>query len=60
VKLAKFFKRKYPYSPIAYLGRKNVERIFGARIIKYKKLEKIKAQQEACNEASDSEQKKSA
>ena len=47
MKLAKFFKRKYPYSPIAYLGRKNVERIFGARIMKLKKLDKLQAEQAA-------------
>ncbi len=35
----KFFKRKYPYSPVAVLGRKTVERILGADIVKYKKLE---------------------
>lgn len=35
----KFFKRKYPYSPVAILGRKTVERILGADIVKYKKLE---------------------
>jgi hypothetical protein len=35
----KFFKRKYPYSPVAILGRKTVERILGADIIKLKKLE---------------------
>jgi hypothetical protein len=35
----KFFKRKYPYSPVAILGRKTVERILGADIVKLKKLE---------------------
>ncbi len=35
----KFFKRKYPYSPVAILGRKTVERILGADIVKFKKLE---------------------
>ena len=57
MKLPKFFKRKYPYSPIAYLGRKNVERIFGARIIKYKKLEKIQAE-DASNESTLDERKR--
>ncbi|WP_164084752.1 hypothetical protein [Alteromonas flava] len=57
MKLPKFFKRKYPYSPIAYLGRKNVERIFGARIIKYKKLEKIQAE-DASNESALDERKR--
>lgn len=35
----KFFKRKYPYSPVAILGRKTVERILGADITKLKKVE---------------------
>jgi len=35
----KFFKRKYPYSPVAYLGRKTVERALGADIVKFKDLE---------------------
>ena len=35
----KFFKRNYPYSPVAILGRKTVERILGADIVKLKKLE---------------------
>lgn len=35
----KFFKRKHPYSPVAYLGRKTVERSLGADIVKQKKLE---------------------
>ena len=35
----KFFKKKYPYSPVAILGRKTVERILGADITKLKKVE---------------------
>jgi hypothetical protein len=46
----KFFKRKYPYSPVAYLGRKTVERSLGADIIKLKKVEK--AQQAELEEQS--------
>jgi hypothetical protein len=38
-KIKKFFKKKYPYSPVAILGRKTVERILGADIVKLKKLE---------------------
>jgi hypothetical protein len=41
----KFFKRKYPYSPVAILGRKTVERILGADIIKLKKLEEKQKQE---------------
>lgn len=36
--LKSLFKRRYPYAPIAILGRKNVEKIMGAKIIKYKKV----------------------
>ena len=36
----KFFKREYPYGPIASLGRKTVERSLGADIKKLKKVEK--------------------
>ncbi|MBT0587594.1 hypothetical protein [Alteromonas oceanisediminis] len=49
MKLSKLFKKRYPYSPVAYLGRKNVERIFGARIMKLKKLEKIQQQEARCD-----------
>ena len=45
----KFFKKKYPYSPIAILGRKTVERILGADIVKLKKLEE-KQNKETTNE----------
>jgi hypothetical protein len=37
MKLSKLFKRKVPYAPVAYLGRKNVEAILGAKIVKPKK-----------------------
>ena len=37
----KLLKRQHPYSPAAYLGRKNVEQILGADIVKRKKLEKL-------------------
>ena len=39
-KFLKLFKPNYAYGPIAYLGRKNVERIFDAKIEKYKKVQK--------------------
>jgi hypothetical protein len=41
----KLFKRRHPYSPAAYIGRKNVEEILGADIVKRKKLEKIAKEQ---------------
>jgi hypothetical protein len=43
----KIFKRKYPYSPVAYLGRKTVERSLGADIVKFKKLEEQEEQAKA-------------
>lgn len=46
-----FFKRTYPYSPIAYLGRKTVERSLGADIVKFKKLEEQHT--EASNDHTD-------
>ncbi|MBF7074505.1 hypothetical protein ISG33_13950 [Glaciecola sp. MH2013] len=36
----KFFKRKHPYAPVGYIGRKTVEKSLGADIVKRKKLEK--------------------
>ena len=39
--IKKFFKKKHPYSPVAILGRKTVERILGADIVKLKKLDKV-------------------
>jgi hypothetical protein len=41
--LKKIFKRKYPYGPVAYLGRKTVERSLGADIVKLKKLDEVEA-----------------
>lgn len=43
MKLSSFFKRKYRYGPIAYIGRKQVQRILDAKIIKLKKLDRIQA-----------------
>lgn len=45
MKFFKFFKRRYPYAPIAFLGRKNVEKMLGADIKKLKKLDAEKAKQ---------------
>lgn len=38
MKLSSFFKRKYRYAPIEYMGRKQVQQILGAKIVKFKKL----------------------
>jgi len=40
INIKKYFKRKYPYAPIAYLGRKTVERVFDADIMKFKDVER--------------------
>ncbi|MFW8589299.1 hypothetical protein ACOI22_00675 [Glaciecola sp. 2405UD65-10] len=44
MKLTQLFKRHYPYAPIAYIGRKQVEKILGADI---KKLKKVRADEVA-------------
>ncbi len=40
MKLSKLFKRNVPYAPVAYIGRKNVEAILGAKIAKKKEWHK--------------------
>lgn len=42
MKYFKFFKRRHPYAPVAFIGRKNVEKMLGADIIKLKKLDAMK------------------
>lgn len=39
--LKKMFKKRINYAPVAYLGRKNVEKILGAKILKDKELEQL-------------------
>jgi hypothetical protein len=43
--IRKYFKRKYPYAPIAYLGRKTVERVLDAEIVKLKHVERDMAEE---------------
>ncbi|MFC4699577.1 hypothetical protein ACFO4O_05330 [Glaciecola siphonariae] len=38
--LKKIFKPKHPYAPVAYLGRKTVERSLDCKVTKRKALEK--------------------
>ncbi|WP_395344481.1 hypothetical protein PN836_006860 [Ningiella sp. W23] len=38
--LKKLFKRRHPYAPVAYLGRKTVERSLNADILKLKELDR--------------------
>lgn len=55
----RFFKQKYPYAPIAFLGRKNVEKALGADIMKYKKLQNQQEQeQQDKNEQNNTKDKK--
>lgn len=46
MKLSSFFKRKYRYAPIEYMGRKQVQQILGAKIVKFKKLKNISENRE--------------
>jgi len=45
MKFKKMFKKRHPYAPVAFLGRKTVERSLDADIVKLKKLEKDQANQ---------------
>lgn len=42
LKVEKIFKQNYSYSPIAYLGRNNVQDIYGCKIKKWSRSEKSK------------------
>lgn len=46
MKIKKLFKRRFPYSPVAFLGRKNTEKILGGHISKQKKLNKTEDKHE--------------
>jgi hypothetical protein len=37
----KIFKKRHPYAPVAYLGRKAVEGSMGCKVVKTKKLYKL-------------------
>jgi hypothetical protein len=52
VKLSKLFKRRSKYAPIAFLGRKKIEKILDADIEKLNK--KPKAEVSEASESSDS------
>jgi hypothetical protein len=45
--LRKLFKRKHPYTPAAYIGRKKVQKMLDAKIVKRKKLEKMEDQEKS-------------
>lgn len=37
------FKRKHPFAPVAYIGRKNFEKTMDCKVMKRKDLEKLSA-----------------
>jgi hypothetical protein len=39
--LKKIFKKRHPYAPVAFLGRKAVEGSMGCKVVKTKKLYKM-------------------
>lgn len=41
MKFKSFFKRRLPYSPVAFLGRKKAEKILGGHITKQGKVNAI-------------------
>lgn len=42
--LKALFKRKHPYAPVAYMGRKNFEKTMDCKVMKRKDLEKLTQQ----------------
>lgn len=44
-----FFKRKHPYAPVAYMGRKNYEKSMNCKVMKRKDLEKLSQQESQDN-----------
>ncbi|MGK0373409.1 MAG: hypothetical protein ACJAW1_003683, partial [Glaciecola sp.] len=57
MKFFKFLKRQYPYAPIAFIGRKNVEKILGADIKKLRKLDKMTTSETTLDKADETEAK---
>ena len=43
--LKSLFKRRHPFAPVAYLGRKNFEKTMDCKVMKRKELEKLAAQE---------------
>jgi len=58
MKFSKFFKRRHPYAPVAFLGRKNVEKMLGADIKKLKNIKKKKKVDESAEAGEKSQVKK--
>ena len=42
--LKALFKRRHPYAPVAYMGRKNFEKTMDCKVMKRKDLEKLSTQ----------------
>lgn len=43
--LKELFKRRHPFAPVAYMGRKNFEKTMDCKVMKRKDLEKLAAEQ---------------
>lgn len=43
--LKTLFKRRHPFAPVAYIGRKNFEKTMDCKVMKRKELDKLKAEQ---------------
>lgn len=43
--LKALFKRRHPYAPVAYMGRKNFEKSMDCKVMKRKDLEKLSEQE---------------
>jgi hypothetical protein len=39
--LKELFKRRHPFAPVAYMGRKNFEKSMDCKVMKRKQLEKL-------------------
>jgi hypothetical protein len=48
--LKELFKRRHPFAPVAYMGRKNFEKTMDCKVMKRKQLEKLMAEEQ--NQAS--------
>lgn len=43
--LKELFKRRHPFAPVAYIGRKNFEKTMDCKVMKRKDLEKLSTQE---------------
>lgn len=45
--LKNMFKRRHPFAPVAYMGRKNFEKTMDCKVMKLKDLDKLSKQESA-------------